>query len=56
MRTLVRLQYFSKNSHCDLGLGLRTLKLELGQDKTFVRFKIKDRSIYKGGRVMTKFF
>ena len=50
---------FSKNSHCDLDLGPRTLKLEIVQDIVILNICVKknqNRLINKGARVMTKFF
>ena len=50
---------FSKNSHCDLDLGPRILKLELVQDIVILNICVKlsqNRLINKGARVMTKFF
>ena len=51
--------FFSKNSHCDLDLGPRTLKLELSQDIVIINISLtlnQNRSINKGARVMAKFF
>ena len=50
---------FPKNSHCDLDLGPRMLKLELVQDIVILNICVKynqNRLINKGARVMTKFF
>ena len=50
---------FSKNSHCDLDLGPRMLKLEHVQDIVILYICVKlnqNRLINKGARVMTKFF
>ena len=35
---------FSKNSHCDLDLGPRTLKLELVQDMVIQNIYVKQKS------------
>ena len=41
MRALERWQCFSKNSHCDLDLGPRMLKLELVQDIVILNIPMK---------------
>ena len=49
----------SENSHFDLDLGPRTLKLQLIQDIVILNICVKknqNRFINKGARVMTKFF
>ena len=51
--------FFSKNSHCDLDLGPRTLKLKIIQDIVILNICLilnQNRLINKGDRVMTKFF
>ena len=45
MRALERWQCFSKNSHCDLDLGPRTLKLELVQDIVILNIPVKQNSM-----------
>ena len=60
IKALERWQCFSKkNSHCDLDLGPRTLKLKLFQDIVIINICMifnQNRLINKGARVMTKFF
>ena len=51
--------FFSKNSHCDLELGPRTLKLKIVQDIVILHICGKlnqNRSINEGARAMTMFF
>ena len=53
------IMYFSKNSHCDLDLSPRTLKLKFIQDIVILNICMKqnqNRLRNKGARVMTKFF
>ena len=51
--------FSSDNSHCDLDLGPRTLKLKIHQDIVILHICGKlnqNRSIYEGSRAMTMFF
>ena len=51
--------FFSKNRHCDLDLGYRTLKLKIIQDIVILHICGKlnqNRSINAGTRAMTMFF
>ena len=51
--------FFKKNSHCDLDLGPRTLKLKIVQDIVILHICGKlnqNRSMNEGSRAMTMFF
>ena len=50
--------FFSKNSHCDLDLGPRTLKLKIVQDVIlYICGKLNQNlSMNEGSRAMTMFF
>ena len=59
MRALERWQCLSKNSHYDLDLGPRTLKLKLVQDIVILNIHVKQNqnwSINKGARAMMMCF
>ena len=59
MKVLEQCQCFSKNSHCDIDLGPRTLKLKIHQDITILHICGKlnqNRSMNEGYRAMTMFF
>ena len=59
MKVLEQWQCFSKNSHCDLDLGPRTLKLKIHQDIVILYICGKlnqNRSMNEGDRAMTMFF
>ena len=45
MRALERWQCFSKNSHCDLDLGPRTLKLKFVQDIVILNIDLGPRTL-----------